>query len=53
VTNLTSSTNGKHEPKQTDEAAARAVERAVESSHSSSIPMRAIADVTAEYSESL
>jgi hypothetical protein len=49
VTNRTSSTYGKQELNATEGAPARAVA----SSHSSSIPMRAMAEATAEYSESL
>ena len=45
LTNWISSTNGKHELKHTSGALARAVAPAVASSHSSSDPMRAIADV--------
>jgi hypothetical protein len=57
ATNWISSTNGKQELKHTNGAlalaVARAVARAVASSHSSSEPMRTMADVIAEYSESL
>ena len=49
TTKPTSSTNGKQEPKQT----AGSLARAVAASQSSSEPRRAIAAVTAEYSESL
>jgi hypothetical protein len=49
TTNATSSKNGKHEPKHTPGASLRAVA----SSHSASDPIRAIALVTALYSESL